>query len=354
MEKSLYQILGVSQKASRSMIHEAYGRLRGEGLSRRQEGYPDATNELVALASAYEILGNSEKRSAYDDHLAARLYQPSAPATTRTLTPIARPTLSPAIDGAPDNQKLASCRACNGSVAINAPTCPRCGELNPALAKPKANAGYGLLLLGIPVFATALLWFYVPRMTLIQSPGSAVQLILLGVVVVTALVVAMEASNFAAESSRQKTGLGSVGWFIFMMLFWFVAYPLYLYKRVHIGLVNHFVLGLLVALAFIASALVMNSAIDTKLNEVRGALKATPANTKLPGAAPTALESIYRSVAADAEQQYYMTKRSGTLIDVCVHAGIVASSYLQAKDESSYRIWKQTENIDCARAGLPR
>jgi len=37
-----------------------------------------------------------------------------------------------------------------------------------------------------------------------------------------------------------------------------------------------------------------------------------------------------------------------------VHAGLVAASYLQAKDEANYGIWKQTESKDCSRAGIPR
>ena len=66
MQKSLYQILGVPKNAPRSIIHEAYSRLRAEALTHQQQGEPDATNELVGLAGAYEILGNSEKRAAYD------------------------------------------------------------------------------------------------------------------------------------------------------------------------------------------------------------------------------------------------------------------------------------------------
>jgi len=39
--------------------------------------------------------------------------------------------------------------------------------------------------------------------------------------------------------------------------------------------------------------------------------------------------------------------------DVCVHAGLVAAAYLQAKDEENYREWKATEKTDCVAAGLP-
>jgi hypothetical protein len=58
-------------------------------------------------------------------------------------------------------------------------------------------------------------------------------------------------------------------------------------------------------------------------------------------------------VADDVVKQYEITKRSGTKIDVCVHAGLVSAAYLQAKDEDRYRQWKQIEKADCAAAGMP-
>ena len=66
------------------------------------------------------------------------------------------------------------------------------------------------------------------------------------------------------------------------------------------------------------------------------------------------LQGIHNQVASDAVKQYEMTLRSGTPIDICVHAGLVSASYLQAKDESNYQRWKLTEAADCARAGVPR
>lgn len=66
------------------------------------------------------------------------------------------------------------------------------------------------------------------------------------------------------------------------------------------------------------------------------------------------LDDIYRQVSSDAVQQYEIVKRNGTAIDVCVQAGLVSASYLQAKDEVNYQRWKTIENSDCASAGLPR
>ena len=66
------------------------------------------------------------------------------------------------------------------------------------------------------------------------------------------------------------------------------------------------------------------------------------------------MNNIYNQVANDAVKQYEMVRRSGTPIDVCVQAGLVSASYLQAKDESNYQRWKQKEGADCAHAGVPK
>jgi hypothetical protein len=66
------------------------------------------------------------------------------------------------------------------------------------------------------------------------------------------------------------------------------------------------------------------------------------------------MDDIYKKVSADAVDQYMITKRNGTLIDVCVHAGLVSAAYLQGKDEPNYTIWKATEAADCEAAGMPK
>ncbi|OQA91204.1 MAG: hypothetical protein BWY26_01103 [Elusimicrobia bacterium ADurb.Bin231] len=68
----------------------------------------------------------------------------------------------------------------------------------------------------------------------------------------------------------------------------------------------------------------------------------------------SSIGEIEKKVAVDAEKQYVIAKRNGTSIDACVHAGIVAAAYLQAKDEPNYQRWKQVEFSDCDRAGVPK
>ena len=68
----------------------------------------------------------------------------------------------------------------------------------------------------------------------------------------------------------------------------------------------------------------------------------------------TNLQELHESVAADFEKQYYIAKRQGTAVDAYVQAGIVAASYLHAKDEVNYRRWKAIEKQEAAAAGMPQ
>lgn len=58
--------------------------------------------------------------------------------------------------------------------------------------------------------------------------------------------------------------------------------------------------------------------------------------------------------AYDAEERYAIVSRDGSPMEICVHAGIVASAWVHAKSEGMYQYWKQIEREDCARAGLQR
>jgi hypothetical protein len=64
-------------------------------------------------------------------------------------------------------------------------------------------------------------------------------------------------------------------------------------------------------------------------------------------------DDIYSKVVSDSIQEYEIVKRSGNKIDICVHSGFVAAAYLQAKDETGYRQWKDIESADCTEAGMP-
>jgi len=66
------------------------------------------------------------------------------------------------------------------------------------------------------------------------------------------------------------------------------------------------------------------------------------------------LQKIQNQVAGDAVQQYEIAERQGNPMQMCVQAGLVSASYLQAKDETNYQLWKTIEGNDCRRAGVTR
>lgn len=66
------------------------------------------------------------------------------------------------------------------------------------------------------------------------------------------------------------------------------------------------------------------------------------------------MRGYQEQVANDFVEQYQMAKESGTAVDVCVRAGLVAEGYLQAGDRELYQTWKGVERVDCAAAGIVR
>jgi uncharacterized paraquat-inducible protein A len=67
--------------------------------------------------------------------------------------------------------------------------------------------------------------------------------------------------------------------------------------------------------------------------------------------APHGIES---QVASDALEQYNIAAAQGDPIQKCVEAGIVAAAYLQAEDQANYEQWKDTQAVDCQKAGVPQ
>jgi hypothetical protein len=139
------------------------------------------------------------------------------------------------------------------------------------LAKPAAVpvADYGMFLLGMPVVASLLIWFWVGSMSLFQSPGSTMSLIMIGTVFGTATLAATEASKNGMKSIRSQGTYNATSWFFIFILLWIVGYPVYLYKRKHYGLKNLLAVGLIVAITFLVSYGLMSSAIDEKVAAIQ-------------------------------------------------------------------------------------
>jgi hypothetical protein len=66
------------------------------------------------------------------------------------------------------------------------------------------------------------------------------------------------------------------------------------------------------------------------------------------------MNALTDKVARDFVDQYEISRTGGDKIEICVHAGMVAAAYLQAKNQDMYQNWKERERIDCADAGMPK
>jgi hypothetical protein len=60
------------------------------------------------------------------------------------------------------------------------------------------------------------------------------------------------------------------------------------------------------------------------------------------------MDLIYQKVAQDSVDQYFIVKRQGDSVSICMQASMVSAAYLQAKDEANYQKWKRIESEDCA------
>lgn len=176
------------------------------------------------------------------------------------------------------SEETKRCPFCGEEILAIAKKCKHCGSYlegetsaEAALSKPAAD--YGMFLLAIPVVATMLIWFWVSGMNLLQSPGDTMALIMLATVLGTAIVAAMEASKVGMKSDRKKGTYSPTAWFFIITLLWIIGYPVYLFKRKHYGLANRLVVGILVALVFVGSWSIINSAIEDKKAEIRGHLE---------------------------------------------------------------------------------
>ena len=66
-EKDYYQVLGVAKNATASEIKKAYRKLAQQHHPDANQGNPDAESRFKEISSAYDVLGDEEKRKRYDE-----------------------------------------------------------------------------------------------------------------------------------------------------------------------------------------------------------------------------------------------------------------------------------------------
>lgn len=155
MKRSLYQILGVQKNASQNALEEAFKKLQSEYNTLKEQGDQEASNELIGINHAYEVLSNPEKRAAYDEKWAAMQFQsrPIPPIKARAANTIESTSENSNTTGQTSNPNLVNCRACKQLISKNAKSCPHCGEENPVVAVPVKVPGC------LPVLSTGFFIF---------------------------------------------------------------------------------------------------------------------------------------------------------------------------------------------------
>jgi hypothetical protein len=223
----------------------------------------------------------------------------------------------------------------------------------PEVSEPDETLGIIILLL--PLIGIFLMWY---------SPvESSLQLAALSVVS-TAILVGIEANKLGIGKNRkfdeegmEKSEYGPVAWAVFVMLFWIIGFPSYMYWRSRYGAKNMLIGGIGVAVLFLTIT-IMIDAMPFPTNDLvnqpqRQILHEDHGHAEdLETQADANLDQINRKVARDSMEQYEITRRSGTAMDRYVQACLVAAAFLQAKDEINYRKWKSIERVDGIAAGI--
>ncbi len=167
------------------------------------------------------------------------------------------------------------CPFCGEKILAVAIKCKHCGsdlQAQAGSAAKKPGEALGILMLVLPLVGVALIWLWIANMNLLQGPRTALGVVLGLVVLGTAALAAVEASQLGMGSrpdSKGKQGSGPITWFFGTVLLWIICFPLYLFQRSRYGATNLLIGGVGTALLFGGSAYLIESAIQTKLAELQ-------------------------------------------------------------------------------------
>lgn len=175
---------------------------------------------------------------------------------------------------------LRKCPYCAEEIQGEAIKCKYCGSvLTETTISKKPSEVLGLAVLLIPICSSALIWFWIGGMNLFENPGSKLNLLSIGTILLTAIFAAIEADKLGMGSPSDlnkegKRNSGPVGYFFAVAMLWIIAYPYYLWNRGRYGLRNYLVAGILITLVFTASVVMLgisiNQAIDNVKNNLSG------------------------------------------------------------------------------------
>jgi len=177
--------------------------------------------------------------------------------------------------------ELKKCKFCGEEILDIAVKCKHCGSnLNEAKTphvKQDNGEILGTFLLLIPFIATLLMWFWIGEMNLLQSPGSKLNFIAIGTIILTGIIAAIEANQLGFGQNKTKSGKMSesspIGYFFGFVLLWIIVYPLYLYKRSTKGKKNLVFGGIIVAIIYLISYVYLQNIIDDRVLELKNVFR---------------------------------------------------------------------------------
>ena len=112
-------------------------------------------------------------------------------------------------------------------------------------------------------------------------------------------------------------------------------------------------LGVLKGTVLVLGSLVLLGMCASAMDDDDSKASSNPIEQVLDAETNRQMAKLHNQVADDQVAQYEMIKKSGDKMQICVHAGLVEASYVQAKDEPNFQKWNAIKKKDCADAGMP-
>ena len=174
-------------------------------------------------------------------------------------------SVSPPERGAkPAPRGTISCPCCAEQILAEAKKCKHCGEWLDGDRQPPSTVGgkgtevLGQLLVAIPILTAVITMVWVWNLTLADRPRLVMNLLSVGMVVISAILAFLEAQQIDMGQSDDKHDHGPMTWLILMLGIWIIALPAFLKRRSRHGRKSLLLGGTLAVIFFLGAHLLLN------------------------------------------------------------------------------------------------